>query len=261
MRVIGIPKTIDNDLALTDHSPGYGSAAKYAAITAAELSMDAASLPIHVVVMELMGRNAGWITAAASLFRESMPSNLLVYLPELPLSHERFLSDVKEHYSRDRGLLVCVSEGVKDEDGRLYGDTGVHDGFGHVIPGGAAQSLVNTILQQTDFKARAEKPGLLGRVSMAHKSIVDHDEALEAGRFAVCSAVGGKSGCMVSISADRSCGYISKMELVPLEDVANVEKRFPIEWILPSGNEVAEQFKEYCLPLIDADTPCFTNIL
>ena len=260
MRVIGIPKTIDNDLALTDHSPGYASAAKYAALSAAELSMDAASLPIHVVVMELMGRNAGWITAAASLFKKSMPCDLLVYLPELPLAPERFLDDVRDHYNRKRGLLVCVSEGVKDQNGKLYGDTGVRDGFGHVIPGGAAQSLAGLILQQTNLKARAEKPGLIGRVSMAHKSMIDHNEAYAAGQFAVRSAVEGQSGYMVAISADRTNGYTSEMTLVPLSKVANVEKTFPAEWISPTGNAITAPFAEYCLPLIDASAPCYTNI-
>ena len=260
MRVIGIPKTIDNDLALTDHSPGYGSAAKYAAIMAAELAMDAASLPIHVVVMELMGRNAGWITAASSLFQESMPCDLLVYLPEIPLTREKFLADIVERYDRRRGLLVCVSEGVKDSSGKFYGDSGVRDGFGHVVPGGAAQNLSNIILSETKIKSRAEKPGLLGRVSMAHKSLIDHDEAHEAGKFAVASAIAGMTGCMVSISADRSGEYKSEMQLVPLDKVANVEKKFPIEWILPSGNGIEKQFKEYCLPLVDACPPRYTNI-
>ena len=261
MQVIGIPKTIDNDLDHTDHSPGYGSAAKYAAFAAAELSMDAASLPIHVVIMELMGRNAGWITAASTLFMESMPCDLLVYLPELPLSHEKFLNDVKEHYSRKRGLLVCVSEGIKDENGKLYGYTGVYDGFGHVIPGGAAQSLTNLILQQTGLKSRAEKPGLLGRVSQRYKSKVDHDEAYAAGSFAVRSVLEGKSGYMVAIKADRIGGYTSEMELVPLEKVANIEKKFPEEWILPAGNGISSGFNDYCLPLIDARAPIYTSIL
>jgi 6-phosphofructokinase 1 len=261
INVIGIPKTIDNDLAYTDHSPGYGSAARYAATAAVELAMDASSLPIHVVVKELMGRNAGWIAAAASLFKEEMPCDLLVYLPEVNLSIDKFLTDVKERYNRKRGLLVCVSEGVKNQDGMLYGDTGVRDGFGHVIPGGAAQSLANLILQNTDLKARAEKPGLIGRVSMAHKSIVDHDEAYTAGRFAVRSAALGQSGFMVSIAAERTNGYSSKMELVPLEKVANIEKKFPNEWILPSNNGITEDFHDYCLPLIGATTPRYTTIL
>ncbi|MCL2367652.1 MAG: diphosphate--fructose-6-phosphate 1-phosphotransferase [Oscillospiraceae bacterium] len=260
LRVIGIPKTIDNDLAETDHSPGYGSAARYAAMSAAELAMDAAALPIHVVVLEAMGRNAGWITAAAALFADKMPCNHLVYLPELVFDRARFLADVQEAFDRRRGLLVTVSEGIKDANGKLIGDTGIKDGFGHPIAGGAAQSLASLILAETDLKARAEKPGLLGRVSIAHQSPIDRDEAYQVGAFAVKSAVGGESGFMVSIQAQRTPAYHSEMRLVPLEKVANAEKCFPLEWINEGGNGIKSAFRDYCLPLIGANCPDFISL-
>ena len=125
-------------------------------------------LPIHVVVMELMGRNAGWITAAAALLGEKMPCEHLVYLPEVPFDKGKFLDDVTSAFAKKRGLLVTVSEGLKFADGRLIGDTGIKDGFGHAIPGGAAQSVADMITANTSLKARAEKPGLLGRVSMGY---------------------------------------------------------------------------------------------
>ncbi|MDR2181593.1 MAG: 6-phosphofructokinase [Treponema sp.] len=255
LKIIGIPKTIDNDLAETDHSPGFGSAARYAAISSLELAMDAASLPIHVVVMELMGRNAGWITAASALFSERMPCEHLVYLPERPLEKERFLEDVSAAWSKKRGVLVTASEGLKDPEGRAYGDTGLRDGFGHIIPGGTAQTLSDIIITGLKLKSRPEKPGLLGRVSMAHRSPVDQAEAYEAGAFAVKSAVEGKSGFMAAIEASRKPEYSSRMKLAPLEKAANVEKTFPEAWINPEGNGVTGDFAGYCLPLIGPDAP------
>lgn len=260
LNVIGIPKTIDNDLAQTDHSPGYGSAARYAAMSSLELAMDAASLPIHVVVMELMGRNAGWITAAASLFSKAMPCEHLVYLPEQALSKERFLADVETAWGKKRGLLITVSEGLKDENNKAYGDTGLRDGFGHMVPGGAAQCLANFIISELKIKSRAEKPGLLGRVNMACVSPIDRQEAREAGAFAVKSAAEGKSGYMAAIEAERQPRYASWMKLVPLEKVANVEKMFPTNWIKGEGQGLADDFTAYCLPLLDVDVPQYAHI-
>ena len=185
LRVIGIPKTIDNDLDVTDHCPGFGSAAKYAAVSALELAQDAAALPIHVVVMEMMGRNAGWITAASALYADLMPCEHLVYLPEVAFDKEKFLAAVKEKWAKGRGLLVTISEGIHYADGSPVADSGVVDGFGHKVPGGAAQALSDMIMQETGLKSRSEKPGLLGRVSVALMSEVDQREAEEAG---ACSA-------------------------------------------------------------------------
>ena len=255
LNVIGIPKTIDNDLAETDHSPGFASAARYAALSALELSMDAASLPIHVVIMETMGRNAGWISAASALYSGGMPCEHLAYLPEYPLRKDQFLAEVESAWAKKRGLLVTVSEGLKDEDGKAYGDTGIKDGFGHIIPGGAAQCLVDLIVTGLKLKARAEKPGLLGRVNMACVSPIDQREAYEAGAFAVKSAVEGNSGCMVAIEAERQPRYASRMKLVSLEKVANEEKVFPGNWLKKEGNGFTEDFPAYCLPLLGAGKP------
>ncbi len=255
LRVIGIPKTIDNDLAVTDHCPGFGSAAKYAAISALEIAQDASALPIHVVVMELMGRNAGWITAASALFADKMPCEHLVYLPEVAFDKTAFLAAVKEKFAKGKGLLVTISEGIHYADGSPVADSGVVDGFGHKVPGGAAQTLCDMIMAETGLKARSEKPGLLGRVSVALMSPVDQREAEEAGAVAVRSAVEGKTGFMVGFQADRTPAYTCKTCLIPLEDVANAEKKFPLGWIGQDGCSIDKAFIDYCLPLLgECDT-------
>ncbi|MFR5932470.1 MAG: 6-phosphofructokinase [Oscillospiraceae bacterium] len=255
LRVIGIPKTIDNDLAVTDHCPGFGSAAKYAAVSALEIAQDASALPIHVVVMELMGRNAGWITAASALFADKMPCEHLVYLPEVAFDKTAFLAAVKEKFAKGKGLLVTISEGIHYADGSPVADSGVVDGFGHKVPGGAAQTLCDMIMAETGLKARSEKPGLLGRVSVALMSPVDQREAEEAGAVAVRSAVEGKTGFMVGFQVDRAPAYACKTCLIPLEDVANAEKKFPLGWIGQDGCSIDKAFIDYCLPLLgECDT-------
>ena len=255
LRVIGIPKTIDNDLAVTDHCPGFGSAAKYAAVSALEIAQDASALPIHVVVMELMGRNAGWITAASALFADKMPCEHLVYLPEVAFDKAAFLGAVQEKFAKGKGLLVTISEGIHYADGSPVADSGVVDGFGHKVPGGAAQTLCDMIMAETGLKARSEKPGLLGRVSVALMSPVDQREAEEAGAVAVRSAVEGKTGFMVGFQADRTPAYTCKTCLIRLEDVANAEKKFPLGWIGQDGCSIDKAFIDYCLPLLgECDT-------
>ena len=255
LRVIGIPKTIDNDLAVTDHCPGFGSAAKYAAVSALEIAQDASALPIHVVVMELMGRNAGWITAASALFADKMPCEHLVYLPEVAFDKAAFLGAVQEKFAKGKGLLVTISEGIHYADGSPVADSGVVDGFGHKVPGGAAQTLCAMIMAETGLKARSEKPGLLGRVSVALMSPVDQREAEEAGAVAVRSAVEGKTGFMVGFQVDRAPAYACKTCLIPLEDVANAEKKFPLGWIGQDGCSIDKAFIDYCLPLLgECDT-------
>ena len=258
LNVIGIPKTIDNDLAVTDHCPGFGSAAKYAAASSLELAQDAAALPIHVVVMEMMGRNAGWITAASALFTDLMPCEHLVYLPETDFNKDEFLAAVKEKWAKGRGLLVTVSEGIHYAGGVPVADSGIVDGFGHKVPGGAAQTLSDMIMNETGIKSRSEKPGLLGRTSVALMSDVDQKEAELAGAVAVRSAVEGKTGFMVGFKTVREPEYKTETVLIPLEQVANAEKTFPLEWITPGG--VTDEFRAYCRPLIGEYDTRFVNL-
>lgn len=254
LRVIGIPKTMDNDLVLTDHCPGFGSAARFAAISASELALDASGLPIHVVVAEYMGRNAGWVTAASALAARLTNCEVLTYLPELPVDEDKMLADIEKAWAKGKGLLVTVSEGLRGLDGKPLADTGIVDGFGHVIPGGTAQHVTDAIIQKLGVKSRAEKPGLLGRAAIPYVSDIDRMEAYDAGSAAVYAALSGRSGSMVSIQADRRSFYQSSMELVPLADVANAEKTFPLEWI-EDGNRIADDFFDYALPLIGGDLP------
>ena len=254
VRVIGIPKTMDNDLDLTDHCPGFGSAARYAALSAAELALDASGLPIHVVVLELMGRNAGWVTAASALAGRLTGCPVLTYLPEVPVDEDRMLADVERTYAQGKGLLVTVSEGLCGLDGKPLADTGIVDGFGHTVPGGTAQHITDRIIQKLGLKSRAEKPGLLGRASIPYQSSTDRAEAYAVGQYAVEAALKGESGYMVAINAVRTPAYRADLSLVPLAKVANVEKKFPLEWIA-DGNQIADAFFDYAMPLMGESFP------
>ena len=254
VQVIGIPKTMDNDLDLTDHCPGFGSAARYAALSSAELALDASALPIHVVVLELMGRNAGWVTAASALAGRLTGCPVLTYLPEVPVDEDRMLADVERTYAQGKGLLVTVSEGLCGLDGKPLADTGIVDGFGHTVPGGTAQHITDQIIQKLGLKSRAEKPGLLGRASIPYQSSTDRAEAYAVGQYAVEAALKGESGYMVAINAVRTPAYRADPSLVPLAKVANVEKKFPLEWIA-DGNQIADAFFDYAMPLMGESFP------
>ena len=254
LRVIGIPKTMDNDLEITDHCPGFGSAARYAAQSACELALDASALPIHVVVLELMGRNAGWVTAASALAARLTNCEVLTYLPERLVDEEKMLSDIEARYAKGKGLLVTVSEGICGLDRKPFADTGLVDGFGHTIPGGTAQHISDQIIQKLGLKSRAEKPGLLGRTSIPYVSVPDREEAYAVGKYAVEAALRGESGSMVAIEAQRSPAYHSSLFLTPLSQVANVEKKFPLEWIV-EGNQIADAFFDYAMPLMGGGFP------
>lgn len=251
LQVIGIPKTMDNDLDLTDNCPGFGSAARYAAISASELALDANGLPIHVVVMELMGRNAGWVTAASALAGRITNCEVLTYLPEKRVDVENMLSDIEKAYAKGRGCLVTVSEGLSGLDGAPLADSGIVDGFGHKVPGGVGEFISRKIMEKLGIKSRSEKPGLIGRTAIFYQSKVDREEAYAVGKAAVEAAAEGKTGSMVAIKADREEGFSFSLELVPLEKVANVEKKFPLEWI-EGTNKISDRFFEYASPLIGA---------
>ena len=257
LRVIGIPKTIDNDLAVTDHCPGFGSAAKYAAVSALELAFDASALPIHVVVMELMGRNAGWITAASALFAGQMPCEHLVYLPETDFDKEQFLSAVKEKWAKGRGLLVTVSEGIHYADGSFVSEakTSATDGFGHAQLGGLAALLADVVKKETGAKVRGIELSLLQRCGAHLASQTDIDESFMAGKAAVENAVAGLTDKMVgferSYEGDK---YVCRTKLFDLTDVANTEKKFPREWINAESNGIEKGFIDYALPLIQGET-------
>ena len=248
--VIGIPKTMDNDLAVTDHAPGYGSAARYIAQSVAEVTADVAGLPIHVVVIEASGRNAGWITAASALARQAgVDGPDLIYLPERPFREEEFLEDVKALIEKKRGVVVVCSEGLTDENGQNIVPpifkTGRSTYFGDV-----SAHLAQLVIKKLGYKARSEKPGLIGRASMALVSPVDRAEAILCGEEAVRSAVAGESGKMVALVREPGEGYRVRTELVDVHRVMLEEKKLPDEFINGRGNGVTQAFIDWCTPLI-----------
>ena len=164
------------------------------------------------------------------------------------------LADIEAGFAKGHGLLVTVSEGIRGLDGKPLADTGIVDGFGHTVPGGTAQYVTEQIMQKLGIKSRAEKPGLLGRASIPYVSPLDREEAYAVGRFALESALKGESGYMVAIAAERRPVYSSRLFLTPLADVANVEKKFPLEWIV-DGNQIADDFFDYAAPLMGGDFP------
>jgi len=258
LKIIGIPKTMDNDLAITDHCPGYGSAARYAALTAAEMAAEASALPIHVVILELMGRNAGWVTAASTLAAGRAACEILAYLPERPVNEKRMLLEIERAFAKGRGLLVAVSEGLRRPDGTLLADTGIRDGFGHIMPGGTGQYLASRVLEQLGLKARAEKPGLAGRCSMGCISAADQEEAYTVCAYAVEAALQGETGGMVAIAAHRHPTYRYRMFLTPFHTVANQEKLFPLEWIEEHGH-ISAEFFDYVAPLLGGALPKYVR--
>ena len=259
LKVIGIPKTMDNDLDITDHCPGFGSAGRYAAEAACELALDASALPIHVVVLELMGRNAGWVTAASALAARATDCEVLTYLPELPVDEKKMLADIESAWAKGKGLLVTVSEGICGLDGKPLASTGIVDGFGHLVPGGTAQHVTDQIIQKLNIKSRAEKPGLLGRASIPYASKVDQMEAYAVGKYAVEAALNGESDAMVAIEAHRGATYSFDLFLAPLSKVANVEKKFPLEGIL-DGNRIDQRFFDYAMPLMMESMPDYAML-
>ena len=249
--VAGIPKTIDNDLQFTDHCPGYGSAARFIAANTRNLRCEERALPLYPMIVETMGRNAGWLTAAASLAQiNGRPCADLIYLPEHPFEEQRFLDDMERSLSRSRAVIAVVCEGLADADGKPVADTGFVDGFGHSVPGGTAQALARLVLQKLGVQTRYEKWGLVGRASEVRQSMTDRAEAIGAGRHAVKTLAAGASGCMVTITRLSSTPYQCGFGLAPLGDVANQEKKFPLSWINKARNGICGGFAEYCLPLL-----------
>ena len=253
--VIGIPKTMDNDLAVTDHAPGFGSAARYVAGSTAELCCDVEGLPIHVVVLETSGRNAGWLTAAASLATDSYAHGPdLIYLPERDFDQDAFLRDVKKLIETKGHGVVVASEGLHYAGGKpivepiftvgratYFGDVGSH--------------LANLIIKELGYKARAEKPGLLGRASILWQSETDRDEAERCGRAAVDAVTAGESGKMVALRRIPGDTYRCETFLADIQQVMMTERKLPEEFINAEGNGITEAFKEWCRPLLGSPRP------
>ena len=250
----GIPKTIDNDLLATDHCPGFGSAARFIAQSVVDLGMDIRALPTPVSILEVMGRDAGWLTAATSLGRKD-PDDAphLIYVPERPLGRESFLRDVQKVYDRQGWVVIAVSEGAKDETGESWAVTRTQqtlDGFGHKLPGDVATRLAGLVTSELGLRARSEKPGLLGRSCSMMASSVDRREAREVGRFGFSWAIKGNTGFMVSIKRAYSAAYSVEYAAVPLKTVANLTRLLPPQYVSGDGNDIKEEYRAYVEPLI-----------
>jgi 6-phosphofructokinase len=255
LKVVGIPKTIDNDLAVTDHTPGYGSAARYLAATVREVGADVKGLPIHVCVIEALGRNAGWITAASALARSKEgDAPHLIYTPERAFDEDQFLTDVKELYDKLGGVVVVASEGLKYADGTPIVEPIFKTGRS-VYYGDVSSHLANLVVKKLGIKARCEKPGLCGRASMAWVSPVDQQEAIEAGAAALRSALDGKTGIMIGFERESSQPYRIHMREIPIDQVMLYEKTLPDHFISDDGTDITQDFIDWCKPLIGSDLP------
>ena len=251
----GVPKTIDNDISVTDHSPGFGSAARYIAGAVRAIGEDVKSLPIHVCIVEAMGRNAGWIAAASALARkDSSDAPHLIYLPERPFDEEAFLREVKALHERQGGVVVVVSEGLKNRDGQPIVPPLFQTGRA-VYYGDVSAYLAELVIRRLGVKARSEKPGLLGRAQTEMQSFVDRNEAVEAGAEAVRVLLDGQSGFMTGFKRVSTEPYRVRLIRIPLEDVTLAERTLPPEYIAPSGHDVTNAFLSWARPLLGDDFP------
>lgn len=259
-RVMGVPKTIDNDLYGTDHCPGFGSAARYIATSCMEVSKDARVYDTGMVtVIEIMGRHAGWLAGSAAIASRFGHGPDLLYLPEVNFDIEKFLNDVERIYKEQGSVIVGVSEGIHDADGKFiseYSSNGgaQKDAFGHAQLGGLAAILAEMVKERTGAKVRGIELSLLQRCGAHLASQTDIDESFTAGKVAVEKAVEGETGKMVAFErGGTKDNYICNFILLPLESVANFERKVPLEWINSEGNGVTEEFIDYALPLVQGD--------
>ena len=254
IRFVGIPKTIDNDLMLTDHTPGYGSAAKYVASTVREICLDASvyNQPA-VTIIELMGRNAGWLTAASVLARKQESDNpLLIYVPESVFDFQAFSEDLSNALRRQPSVVVCVSEGISDSSGRLvceYNDEAKLDNFGHKMLTGSGKYLENLVKEKIGVKVRSIELNVCQRCSCAHLSRVDLDEAVNAGIYAVQVALDGETGKMITFVRNKSVPYELSYGTADVNMICNKEKPVPAEWIISEGSDISDAFIDYARPL------------
>ncbi|NCB29840.1 MAG: 6-phosphofructokinase [Clostridia bacterium] len=256
-RIMGVPKTIDNDLWGTDHCPGYGSAARFVATSCMEIYQDARVYDTGMIcIIEAMGRHAGWLTAAASLATAMGAGPDLIYLPERDFDIDCFKADVKRVYSASSKCIVAVSEGVHDKDGKLIAEYGAGsnavDAFGHKQLGGLAATLAGVLQAEGYSKVRPIELSLLQRCAAHCASDTDVKEAFHAGKAAVECAVSGITDKMIGFVRGKSAdgAYTCSVKLMELTEVANAEKKIPDQWINAEGNGLLPPFQEYALPLI-----------
>ena len=266
IRFMGVPKTIDNDLAATDHTPGYGSAAKYIGSITKEVIRDGLVYDQqNVTLLEIMGRNAGWLTGAAALAKcEDCEGPDMIFLPEIPFDVENFMKKVEELHKRKKSVVVAISEGVKMADGRyvceLTDTIDYVDAFGHRQLTGTARYLAEKISREVGCKTRAIEFNSLQRCASHIVSRVDITEAFQGGGAAVKAAFEGETGKMIILKRVSDDPYICVTDIYDVHKVANVEKKVPREWINEAGDYVTEEFVSYIKPLIQAElTPIMVD--
>lgn len=253
MVFMGVPKTIDNDLVGTDHTPGFGSCAKYVATTVQEVAQDNMVYDMDcAVIIEVMGRDAGWISLAASLARdkENQAQCDLIYSPETPFSTERFMRDLASVRAQKRQALVIVSEGIRDDQGKYLSDTGITDSFGHQLLGGAGSVLADLVRTELGIKVRSIELSLLQRCAAHYTSATDLRESEELGRFAAKGALNGLSGKMAAIRRLSDNPYQTEYVYADVSEVANAVKTVPAEFFNAARNHASYKGLQYLVPLI-----------
>ena len=266
VRFIGVPKTIDNDLMVTDHTPGYGSAAKYIGVVMKEIIRDATVYGTkYVTIVEIMGRNAGWLTAAAALAKaEDCEGVDMICLPEVPFNVDHFVEKIERMQKEKPSIVIAVSEGVKLEDGRyvceLADDVHAVDAFGHKALTGTARFLANTVARRLDTKTRCIELSTLQRCAGHLTSRTDITEAYQVGGAAAKAAFEGHTGEMVALDRISNAPYQCGTSLHPISEVANLEKKVPLEWVNADHTAMTDEFLAYALPLVQAElTPIYVE--
>lgn len=256
IRFIGIPKTIDNDLIMTDHTPGFGSAAKFVATSVREIAVDASVYDNKksVTIVEIMGRHAGWLTAAGALARKFEGDNpVLIYLPETAFDQELFLKQVTAALEKTQNLVVCISEGIHDASGTFIceysSDVGT-DTFGHKMLTGSGKYLENLVKEKLGVKVRSVELNVCQRCSSSCLSATDLEEAKSAGSYAVERALSGDTGVMITFERADHAPYEMHLATADVNQICNEEKPVPSEWICREGSDVTDDFLAYATPLI-----------
>lgn len=256
VKVLGIPKTIDNDLCHTDHTPGYGSAAKYIATSLLEIAHDTCIYPLQsVTVVEIMGRDAGWLTAASALARNKYNvAPHLIYLPERDFDLDQCIADTKELLKSNHAVVIAISEGLHDKDGNYISASGTEiDHFGHCKLSGAGKSLEQALNNVLDTKVRSVELSVLQRAAAHCASLCDLDESVSLGQQAVCLSQENKSGYMATIERLSDQPYQTKISSCNIEVIANEVKQVPDSYINAQGNNITQEFIDYALPLIQGE--------
>lgn len=254
--IIGIPKTIDNDLCITDHTPGYGSAAKFVASSLLEIAHDTFIYAVKsVTIVEIMGRDAGWLTAAAALARNDYNvAPHLIYLPEVAFSEETFLHDVEYLLTTKNNVIIAVSEGIRDENGNYISSaTAAADTFGHSQLSGTGKALEYIIKEHLGVKVRSIELNVLQRCASHTASLTDLNESFQLGVKAVEGAEQGKTMCMLTLHRTSQQPYCTNIHFSSVDDIANKAKSIPREWINEAGNDVTEELLDYMRPLIQGE--------